>query len=175
VGAIRLRSTTPKRINPEVRRLLVEMEIDEASAKWLEFHRPKDFQPALSECHINVLVQCRYRGGQPVCGWTIWQDKANEFVEAQFHTVWSDEHGKLKDVTPRHDRERVVLFVPEPDLRFDLTHVDHRPAVRVFDSVRMQRGVLLNGPAERIHICTTALIHEHNLVSRSQVSGRAEK
>jgi hypothetical protein len=81
LNAVRLHSTTPRRIDPSVRLLLEAMGLDQTGAVWLKLHRPKDFKPELAECHINVLVQRTFRQGEPVCGWTIWQDKANEFVE----------------------------------------------------------------------------------------------
>ncbi len=150
-----------------MRRLLEAMGLDQAGAVWLELHRPKDFKPELAECHINVLVQQRFRQGEPVCGWTIWQDKANEFVEAQFHTVWRDAHGNLKDVTPRQDKERTVLFVPDSTRHFCLTHVDNAHVVLVYDSVRMQGGALLSQATKRVHLCVTNLIYEHGIATRT--------
>ena len=167
MNGIRLHSTTPRRLDPCVRRLLGAMGLEPEKAVWLELHRVKDFRPLLAECHINVLVQRKYHKGDLVSGWTIWQDKANDFVEAQFHTVWRDTHGNLKDLTPRQDRERTVLFIPDPSRHFGLTHIKSAPAVQVYDSVRMQGGVLLNGPTERVHLCIPNLIYEHGIATRS--------
>lgn len=167
MNSVKLRSTTPRRIDPSVRRLLQTMQLNPSHAVWLEFHRPKDFKPEFAECHINVLIQCRLHKGEPVSGWTIWQDRAQDFVEAQFHTVWRAQDKRILDLTPRQDREHSVLFVPDPSHRFGLTQVDGQPAVRVYDSVRMQSGVLLNQPDERFHVCVTDLIYEHGIAHRS--------
>ena len=156
-------STTPKRIDPRVRQLLAHLELSEETACWLEFLRPKKFIPERSECHINAWIQSRYEGGSISTGWVVWQDHAADFVEAQFHTVWKDPNRVLRDVTPRQDRERTVLFVPDTQRTVRFIHYDDRLAVVIFDNVRMREGTLLNGLRERTHILTTALIYEHGL------------
>jgi hypothetical protein len=162
-----LKSTTPKRVDPRVRQLLNELCLPESSAVWLKLHKPKFFKPELSECHINASIQSNYESGSTVTGWTIWQDKALDFVEAQFHTVWKDSAGVLRDVTPRQDKERTVLFVPDSKRPVILTDYDGKPAIKIYDNVRMQQGQLLNGIAERVHVLVTNLIYEHDLATRS--------
>lgn len=162
---IKLRLTTPKRLTPNVRRLIDTMRLTADGAVWLKLYRPRDFVSEPAECHINILIQQKFRRGALVSGWTIWQDFENEFVEAQFHSVWRDPQGNLRDITPRQDREQKVLFVPDESRHFKLTHVGDAPALLVYETVRMHRGSLLNGPSERIHVCVTKLLYQYGLVS----------
>jgi hypothetical protein len=158
-----LTSTTPKRIDPRVRQLLVAMGLKETLAQWLPFHRTKAFEAEPNECHINAWVQMKYHGGEICSGWTIWQDRLADFVEAQFHTVWRDKSGLLRDLTPRQDGEREVLFLPDSTREITLTNTVHGPAIVTYDNVRMQSGVLTCSFSQHVRALKTNLIFDHGL------------
>ena len=126
------------------------------------------FLPEEKECHINAWIQAKYKGGSTCTGWTIWQDKSADFVEAQFHTVWRDAAGLLRDVTPRQHKERKVLFVPDPKRAIRLTDYKGQPAIYTFGNVQMQDGSLRNGPREQVHVLITELIYVHGLAQRGR-------
>lgn len=166
----RLASTTPKRIDPRVRQLLQAMELDESLAQWLSFYRTKAFRAEPSECHINVWVQTKYHGGSVCPGWTIWQDRAADFVEAQFHSVWRDKSGLIRDLTLRQGGEREVLFLPDPDREINLTNTAHGPGIITYDNVRMQSGVLISSFSRHVRALKTGLIFDHGLAIRNTLS-----
>lgn len=115
-----------------------------------------------------MWLQLKYEQSGSVCsGWTLWQHKPTRFVEAQFHTVWRNDEGRLIDVTPRQDGEKKVLFIPDPKRCIRLTDYEGAPAISTYDNVRMQSGNVLTGPEERVHVLTTQLIYEHGLAVRS--------
>lgn len=163
---IRLNCKTPKRVDPRIRQLLLCLGLNEANATWLDFHRPKRFVPEQKECHINAWIQTKYEGGSTCTGWTIWQDRSADFVEAQFHTVWRDASRLLRDVTPRQHKEKKVLFLPDPLRSIKLTDYNGLPAIKTFDNVRMQDGELRNGIREQVHVLVTELIYVHGLAER---------
>ena len=163
-----LNCKTPKRVDPRIRQLLLFIGLDETTAKWLDFHRPKNFAPEQKECHINACIQTKYEGGSTCTGWTIWQDRSVDFVEAQFHTVWRDASKLLRDVTPRQHPEKKVLFLPDPLRSIRFIDCNDQPAIEIFDNVRMQDGELSNGINALVHILATNLIYVHGLVERKR-------
>jgi hypothetical protein len=166
MAPLHLSPTTPKRVDPRVRQLLVALDLPETQATWLPLHRPKKFSPERNECHINAWIQMKYEGGTTCTGWMIWQDRAADFLEAQFHTVWRDSAGLLRDVTPRQDKERLALFVPDAQREVRLTNYDGAPAIITFDNVRMKNGALTNILREQTHVLVTELIYVHGLAFR---------
>lgn len=113
MSTIRLNLMSPKTITEGVKKILNHLCLQEKDAEYLEFTKPKKFTPAPIECHLNVWVQCNKEGGSAVSGWMIAEDPKHHFVEAQYHTVWISPSGKLVDITPRQDKEKKVLFVPD--------------------------------------------------------------
>ena len=73
----------------------------------------------LSNCELENSIS-----KSPILyGWTIWEDKQNRFIEAEFHAVVLIS-GELTDITPRVDGEEKILWVHDPQ----------RKAVRVSDT-----------------------------------------
>lgn len=68
-------------------------------------------------CHLNVAHRVKHHGGERVSGWMIWT--SIHFTEAEFHSVWRSPSGELVDVTPRVDGEQIILFVPDPNTKFE--------------------------------------------------------
>ena len=65
-----------------------------------------------NECQKNVETAIRKNGGKPLMGWLIF--KSQIFLEAYYHHVWITQKGEIKDITPRVDKEKLVLFVVDP-------------------------------------------------------------
>ena len=136
--------TTPKRINAHAATFIRHLGLDPSSAIWRKLTKVTDFVPETYNCLLNVMVQQIFCGGEIVFGWVIWQDSAASFVEAEFHCLWKDSQGHLRDITPRVDGEKRICFVPDPtrESRMDMTRY---PAVtHTFDNVRMVGDELVN-------------------------------
>lgn len=72
---------------------------------------PMSTQYEAGVCHFNVEHCVRQNGGERVPGWIIW-DQNYSFAESEFHSVWRDPSGTLRDITPRVDGEAEVIFLP---------------------------------------------------------------
>ncbi|MBP2296590.1 SEC-C metal-binding domain-containing protein [Azospirillum rugosum] len=72
----------------------------------------------VSECFPNVAAKVERDGGEIAYGWSIWE-WPGVFIEAEHHAVWRSPTGDLIDVTPRPEREKKVLFVPDPETVYD--------------------------------------------------------
>lgn len=66
------------------------------------------FQPDMCFPNVAKLVECE--GGETVFGWAIYE-WPRVWFELQFHAVWKDPSGEFRDLTPRRDGEKVVLFL----------------------------------------------------------------
>lgn len=107
--------TTPKRIDRDVEELALHLGLDIKKAQWLPYKREKGFSAEFGNCTLNAMVKVKLSGGRLQNGWIFWQDKNPicSFTEAEFHSVWKSPSGQLVDVTPRKDKEREYLFVPD--------------------------------------------------------------
>lgn len=83
---------------------------------------PESFSQ-IGECFDNVATKARNEGGEAVHGWLIW-DWPGVFTEAEFHAVWKSKDGVIRDVTPTHDGDKQVVFLPDPSLIFQGRRVD---------------------------------------------------
>ncbi len=64
------------------------------------------------QCHSNCEAEHKRTGAEIVFGWMIWESPGVEFIEAEFHSVVR--RGRhLKDITPRRDAEKLILFAPD--------------------------------------------------------------
>ena len=89
--------------------------MDIKKAQWLSYKREKGFSAESGNCTLNAMVKVKLSSGKVQHGWIFWQDKSPNynFTEAEFHTVWKSPGGQLVDVTPRKDKERELLFIPD--------------------------------------------------------------
>ncbi len=133
---------SPKKSNVEVRALADYLDLGEASIVLLKFHRPHSFDPEPKNCFINVWVQCLHAEGTAQHGWIIGQDRANQFIEAQFHAVWVSPQGDIHDLTPRQDSEKRIMFLPDNQREIGLIEHDGKLAIKSFDNVRVWQGRL---------------------------------
>lgn len=73
----------------------------------------------LNECVSNVRRRVEKFGGQAVAGWQVWEWHG-VMIEAEFHMVWRDQDGKLRDVTPKPAGITRILFLANPSIgKFD--------------------------------------------------------
>ncbi len=66
-----------------------------------------------NECFGAVTRQVEANGGSICYGWRIWEMQW-VFIEAEFHAVWKNPDGKLKDITPAPQGITRILFLPDP-------------------------------------------------------------
>lgn len=115
------RGTTPSRLTKGIRRFLRLLDAG-GTPIWLPFaFTSTDYK--VRYCLSNCEAESRRTGSQMVFGWMIWEARAQDFIEAEFHSVIR-RGGYLWDVTPRLDGEKLVLFVP--DLKRTAERVDER-------------------------------------------------
>ncbi len=63
-------------------------------------------------CQSNCEAEHSRTGADIVFGWMIWEAPIASFIEAEFHSVVR--RGRhLKDITPRREGEKLILFVPD--------------------------------------------------------------
>jgi hypothetical protein len=76
------------------------------------------FEPGKGQCHANVRLCVDQYGGSPQYGWCIWQD-GGHVLDAEFHCVWHEPNGGLRDVSPRLHHEEFILFLPDHERVFE--------------------------------------------------------
>lgn len=162
-----MRVISPRRVNERIRALIRYLELNETDVSLLKFTEPTQFDSEPQNCHFNVWVQCNKCGGQPQSGWLLAEDERQDFVEAQFHTVWRSPEGKLRDITPRADREKRVMFVLDLSRCITLCDHDGAPAILTYDNIRIHRGHLLTGLTRIKLVPQSEMIYEHGLATRS--------
>ena len=67
-----------------------------------------------SACHLNVKHRVSTHGGRKVHGWAVWQYR--NFAQAEFHSVWEDDQGRVFDITPHRNGQAEVMFIPDASL-----------------------------------------------------------
>ena len=102
--------TTPKEISAPILGLCREL-VQKPTPVFL------DVTPAASaivnDCFPVVERQVRAHGGAICYGWQVWE-WPKVMIEAEFHAVWRDEHGRLHDLTPKFSGANRTLFLPDP-------------------------------------------------------------
>jgi hypothetical protein len=82
------------------------------------------------ECFENVNRCIEQQGGTRQYGWLLWE-WPHVMVEAEFHCVWRDPGGQLREITGSAERELEVLFVPDDTRIYAGRRVDNlRLAIR---------------------------------------------
>lgn len=80
--------------------------------------RPAD-QSEKDECFHNVRQIVEKEGGTLLYGWAIWE-WPKVLVEAEHHAVW-EKDGVFIDVTPKLNKEKRILFLPDPQRAYDFS------------------------------------------------------
>lgn len=109
---IKLKPRTPKKINSAVKKLIKELDISNEKPKYLKYtHRNNNYK--LGYCFNNCENELAVNSGEAVYGWLIWEDKKQQFIEAEFHCVLRV-NGELIDITPRDSISEIeVLFIED--------------------------------------------------------------
>ena len=76
------------------------------------------------DCFPAVEGYVEQHGGSVCCGWQIWR-VPGFMVEAEFHAVWRDPNGRLHDVTPKQTSIDRILFLPDPERKYDGRQVNN--------------------------------------------------
>jgi hypothetical protein len=110
-----LRQTTPRKVSGVVTRFLRSLEYFGKPAMgkpvFLRF-TPASTDYVAGQCHSNCEAEHKRTGAEIVFGWMIWESPGVEFIEAECHSVVR--RGRhLKDITPRRDAEKLILFAPD--------------------------------------------------------------
>ncbi|WP_019529481.1 hypothetical protein [Dasania marina] len=136
-------NTTPKKIDIDIQALIEDLGLDDASVQILKLRRQAEFEAVEKYCNINCIKKQELDGGSVQFGWVIWQDKAARFTEAEFHAVWVDENGQFHDITPRIDKEKRIMFVPDNTRKQELIKDTKGVRTRSYTNHKMQNGVIV--------------------------------
>lgn len=102
--------TTPRRVTGSIRRFLENLKTT-TSPLLLPFTEiSADYRAGY--CLNNCEAESRRSGRPIVFGWIIWESRAEELIEAEFHAVIR-RGMELLDITPRRDGENLVLFAKD--------------------------------------------------------------
>lgn len=115
-------TTTPSRITPKILELC-----DKIGAKTKPVFVPVVPKPGaiIDECFENVKQLVDREGGELVLGWTIWEFPF-VMLEAELHAVCLDDKKRLRDITPKSQRENQILFLPDPNATWDFDSPTHQ-------------------------------------------------
>lgn len=72
----------------------------------------------INECIPAVNQKIEKDGGSVQLGWQIWQTP-NIMIEAEFHAVWKSPDGTFKDITPKSENIRRILFIPDSKAKYN--------------------------------------------------------
>ena len=100
--------TTPSEIGGAVDALQKRFTL--GPAFWVPVEARPDSTPG--ECYGDVERQAQEYGGGIVYGWTVWE-WPRIMVEGEFHAVWKNPAGGLRDVSHKTDQEQRILFIPD--------------------------------------------------------------
>jgi hypothetical protein len=103
-------NTTPRRVTQSIRDFLATLDINRSPILIPYTRTCADYRAGY--CLSNCEAETRCTGSPTVFGWIIWEDRANAFIEAEFHAVIRRRAGFV-DITPRKDGETVILFAAD--------------------------------------------------------------
>jgi hypothetical protein len=157
--------TTPKEIDAIVAEFCAEISLD--APVFFDVTPLLGLRPG--ECFYNNAHIMRARGGETVYGWIIWY-RPGFYIEAEHHAVWRSPNGDLFDYTPTPDREKRILFLPDPSAVYDgrVSLPNHHKMLihdttlqRMFRAATaMQRARKSIGADGRQVTCSTALVRD---------------
>lgn len=107
---------------PEVR-ALCERLVPGAIPVILEVERPP--WANVRDCTANVERALDHHGGSIRYGWQLWETIPDVMLEAEFHAVWVDPSGALRDITPKDLPFEQSVFLPDPELVYEGRQIDN--------------------------------------------------
>ena len=77
----------------------------------------------VNNCFFNVKEKVEKFGGKIIYGWEI--QRTQIICEAQRHAIWLSQEGKLFDITPKLNNQKIAYFVEDKDWIFSGKMVDN--------------------------------------------------
>jgi len=105
----------PSSIDDNVKRIINKIKTTE---KPIYLDVTPESYAEINECMSSVKQKIEKEGGSVQLGWKIWQIP-DIMIEAEFHAVWKSPYGTLKDITPKPENVRRILFVPDSKANYD--------------------------------------------------------
>ncbi len=116
--------TTPNSYFPEIEDIKRQLKLSE---EHLFVEVVPRIDSRVDNCIQDVVNQVEDHGGRAVYGWMIWE-YPGVMAEATFHCVWESPSGQIIDVNLKEDKERSIMFIPDPNLKYQGKRI---PTVRV--------------------------------------------
>ncbi|WP_187506010.1 hypothetical protein [Pantoea agglomerans] len=104
-----LKPKTPIKINSAIKGLMKYLQLT-TSPSYLNLTKVENTRAGY--CFNNCEDYASKNNCEVVYGWMIWEDRRNNFIEAEFHAI-INEGGLYKDISPRFNMEDKVLFVKD--------------------------------------------------------------
>ncbi len=104
-------TTTPAKITPAIMKLCHEL-VPGAQPKFVAVNPIPGIE--VDTCFPSVESYVHDHGGSVCHGWQIWE-WTGVMIEAEFHAVWRNSTGELRDLSPKRVPVTRVLFLPDPD------------------------------------------------------------
>ncbi len=77
----------------------------------------------VNDCIATVDRHVERVGGERVLGWQLWMGAY--LIEAEFHAVWKNPAGELKDISKKKNGVSKIVFVPDATLRYKGKQIDN--------------------------------------------------
>jgi hypothetical protein len=116
-----MKPTTPQAVSPEITALCQKL-VPDGRPRFVELTPLPGTDPL--DCFSVVEEKSRLAGGSPCNGWRIWE-LPRFFIEAEFHCLWQDPEGRLRDITPAPSSVSRILFVPDPERVYEGRQVNN--------------------------------------------------
>jgi hypothetical protein len=79
----------------------------------------------VNDCFPNVEKIIAAHGGGIQHGWLLWETLPGLMLSAEFHAVWVDKQGMLREVTPKELPFERIAFLPDPVRRYEGRQVNN--------------------------------------------------
>ena len=116
-----MRTQTPSEITKQMLALAAELSPSQVPIYLTVLAEP---DAKVNECFPNVEAKIRQDGGEIVYGWELWE-WPNVMIEGIFHAVWRLPDGELKEITPKQNGEKTILFLIDPKRIYRGTPIDN--------------------------------------------------
>lgn len=117
-----MKTRVPSQITNEILELCQQIGSSE-QPRFVVTRVPRDALP--NDCFPNVQKCIDREGGRMHLGWAIWE-LPGVMVEAELHAVWERPVGEWVDLNPRPIKCDRILFLPHPDVAYDVNTPEKR-------------------------------------------------
>lgn len=105
---------TPDKVDKDVQKLF---RILNASHDYVYLDVEPEIDAEPNDCFPVVQKKVAKGGGRMILGWQIWKTKY--LVEAECHAVWEDPDEVLRDITPKTNGCKQIMFVEDESLKYE--------------------------------------------------------